>query len=240
VQAQNITYTERPNGYLTPESYAEKHEMVRRFVAQVGEEIAGFNDVYSYDNEPEEIENRDRGGFWPWTEGGWTITHRALLSYAHSSGCAPAEIRSMLDSTLLDCERSFVREKGVEVSFDTSKDKAKVKRFFNRMSDKRRDEYYEFEDTWLSEGGTYFYKVRAIYYAPGNTDNVTGEPEVYFNAYLNTDLEYGRDSISWLPCLGGKADQTAGTFKRTVKLADLTEELIDELSREAIASLRAL
>lgn len=102
-----------------------------------------------------------------------------------------------------------------------------------------KEKFWEFEHEWLSEGGTYFYKVRAIYFDAGSSRNESGEPEVFFMVGVNTDFEYGRDSISWLPYMGGKAQQTEWCWECTAKAADITEDFIDALKREALDALRS-
>lgn len=86
-------------------------------------------------------------------------------------------------------------------------------------------------------GTTYFYKVRCQYYTADNPRNESGEDEVHFTAYLNTDLEYGRDYIPWLSYTGGKADQTYGGFGETVPVSELTPERFEELYEEALDAL---
>jgi hypothetical protein len=70
--------------------------------------------------------------------------------------------------------------------------------------------------------------------------NETGKPEVYIDAYLNTDIGYGRDHIAWLPHYGGKANQTVGSFKLTMLANDfaaLDDDALEALAIEAVRQL---
>jgi hypothetical protein len=70
--------------------------------------------------------------------------------------------------------------------------------------------------------------------------NETGKPEVYIDAYLNTDIGYGRDHIAWMPHYGGKANQTVGSFKLTMPADDfaaLDDDALEALAIEAVKQL---
>lgn len=105
-------------------------------------------------------------------------------------------------------------------------------------SEAARESLYEWEDASLSEGTTYFYKVRAQLYAADSADNTTGEDEVYVWAAINTDLEYGRDHIGWLRAYGSDPNQNKGGHCETIKLAELTEEKIEELRSKLYDGMR--
>lgn len=202
--------------------------LAERFVQGVCEELERFDDVYGMKVEPVETEAYD--GFIPYTDGGYDGIAYGLLSYAHGSGSAPAPIQRIIDSTLKDAEAEFERERGIHPD--------KLERDSELLED-----WYEFESNWLSEGGTYFYKVRVLFYRPDNYRNDSGDYEVRMFAYLNTDLEYGRDSIPWLRCYGSNPDQTTGDWERTMTAAEfnaLGNEGIDKLIEEATAHLNNL
>lgn len=226
--------------------------LAERFVEGVCANLERFDDVYGTKVEPVETEAYD--GFIPYTDGGYDGIAYGLLSYAHGSGFAPAEIQAIIDSTLKDAEAAFAEEHGVTVEalYQQRADMYAeweqpaipgIEKASYPPEPELLETWHEFEDSWLSEGGTYFYKVRVLFYRPDNYRNDSGDYEVRMFAYLNTDLEYGRDSISWMPALGGKADQTSGTWERTMTAAEfnaLGEAGIEALVEEATTHLSNL
>jgi len=76
--------------------------------------------------------------------------------------------------------------------------------------------------------------------APGDRQNETGEPEIYVDAYLNTDLNYGRDSVSAYSVTGRRVDRTHGEFKRTIPLTAFVAMTDDELGVLADDAVRSL
>jgi len=54
---------------------------------------------------------------------------------------------------------------------------------------------------------------------------------------INTDFGYGRDTIPWLRCYGTNPQQTEWVWEATVKVADLDEDLIKQLTEAAIFNL---
>lgn len=237
MQALDTCYAQTSHGGRVPVEHQPVHDLVRSWIADVIDSVENFDDVYSYDTEPEEIENEHRSGFIPWTEGGWIAVLNACLAYAHGSGGGPKAVQPIIDSTLDDAAVAFCEDRKWKLPSEGAAEAAWV--LIGALPDDSddREAWYEWENEWLFEGGTYFYKVRAIYYMPDNSDNQTGEPEVYFDAYLNIDFEYGRDSIPWLSAYGQNTDQTSGTWKRTIPVREITPELIAELTQQAIEAL---
>ena len=80
-----------------------------------------------------------------------------------------------------------------------------------------REEWYEFEDMYLSEGATFFYEIRVLYYERDHRRNNTGADEMYVMSGINTDFEYGRES----------GLETA--IERDIKLARLNETRIRKI-----------
>lgn len=80
-----------------------------------------------------------------------------------------------------------------------------------------REEYYEFEDNYLSEGATFFYEIRILYFEAGHRHNVTGADEMYIMSGINTDFDYGRE----------RGLETAR--ERFIKLARLNETRINTI-----------
>lgn len=226
--------------------------LAQRFVEGVTGEAEGFDDCYG--SRCDEVESESRDGFIAYTDGGYEGCAYGLLSYAHGSGCAPAAIQSIIDSSLKDAEEEFQREHGISVD-ELYKQRSDMQDLWNQPAipgigkadyppePELLETWHELQDSWLSEGGTYFYKVSVLFYRPENYRNDSGDYEVRMFAYLNTDLEYGRDHISWLPAMGGKADQTTGDWERTMTAAEfiaLGESGIDDLITEAVKHLANL
>jgi hypothetical protein len=90
-----------------------------------------------------------------------------------------------------------------------------------------REEYYDYESEHMFEGGEFWYQLCCHFYAPENSQNVTGEDELYFYAGVNTDFSYGRDK--GLEC----------SYARLVKCSEITPELIETIVAEAIDSIDA-
>ena len=226
--------------------------LAERFVQGVCDEVSRFDDCYG-DSRVEPIETEAYDGFIPYTDGGYDGCVYAQMSYAYGSGSAPATVQADIDRCLKDVESEFAEKHGITVE-QMDEEQAQAVELWNQPAlpgiDKGdypqhplREELYEMQDSYLSEGGTYFYKCRVMFYEPSNYRNDSGDWEVRMFAYLNTDYEYGRDSISWLPALGGKADQTSGDWERTMTAAEfiaLGEDGIDDLITDAVKHLANL
>jgi hypothetical protein len=224
--------------YWIPQTHAgEAHELARRFIEEFIEAAQHADETYHYDAEPEEIENEQRSGFIPWTDGGWqTCLPNDVYSSVSRGGAHPA-IQAIYDLNQPDCIESWWRKR-----FGNLPDSVASLRgmsLFNHLygliadEDDAREDFHEWEVEWWGDSDSiYYWKARAIYYAAGNSDNTTGEPEIYFDAYLCLD-EYGRDSIPWLRAYGSPSDQTRGNWKRTIKVRDLTAELVGDLIKDA-------
>jgi len=193
--------------------------------------------IFAYDAKPEPIETEPRDGFWPWTSGGYHMCLPAMLSHHWGTGRVPASLQPMIDEgdriianewarrfpdrpPLLDCIAAWEETDPLH---------------------KWHEAACEWEcESWNEDTDCYFWKARVMFLAPGDMQNETGKPEVYIDAYLNTDLNYGRDHIPWLRAYGTNPDQTTGSFKRTIPLADfiaMDSAALEALCAEAIASL---
>lgn len=60
-------------------------------------------------------------------------------------------------------------------------------------ADIEREELWEVTDHWLTEGATFWYEIRVLYFEDGHRHNTLGADQVYTMAGINTDFEYGRD-----------------------------------------------
>lgn len=201
------------------------HDLCRDWTQEVIDDIARFYDVYQV-GDVEEVETKARDGFIPYTDGGFEAIGFASLHNAHSSGCIPDIIQPYLDRDLEDMAQQFEEEH--KIPFD------------DVIQDELHPLYEEacdYENSWLSEGGTYFYKVRVLIYLKDNHRNESGEDEAYFLAALNTDFEYGRDDIPWLACYGTNPQKSQWLFERNIPLKDLEYMDIQALANEAIGAL---
>ena len=78
-----------------------------------------------------------------------------------------------------------------------------------------REDFYDYDSEYLSEGGTFFYEITALFYEKGHRRNITGEDEIFIFAGINTDFGYGREK--GLEC----------AFENTYKLARLTAKRLE-------------
>lgn len=219
-------------GTLQP-VFVRKVELCRRFVEEVLERVDGFEDVYRTDLN--EVENRWRDGFIPFTDGGFDGVGYATLSYAHSSGAAPSVIQPYLDAELKQIEQAW-DEKHPErpVSWIYADEEPHP----TSSREVWREAFCDFENESMSEGGTYFYKVRVLFHGDQHRSE-SGEPEALFCVGINTDFEYGRDHIPWLSCYGKDPNCTKWLWERTVKVRDLSGRRVDSFIRQAIKALEA-
>ena len=93
-------------GTLQP-VFVRKVALCRRWVEEVLEE-AGGEDVFS--RNIDEVENRSRDGFIPFTDGGFDGIASASMNYAYGSGQVPDAIHPYLDSALKDIETEWDKE----------------------------------------------------------------------------------------------------------------------------------
>ena len=180
----------------------------------------------------EPIESEFRDGFIPYTSGGFEICLPASLYSANSSGRIPAPLQSIIDGWLKDCADDWAREYPEKPSLEDC---------VCGDDDDLRAEAEEFETDYLCNSDEcYFWKARIMFLGADDRQNETGKPEVFIDAYLNTDIGYGRDHIPWMPHNGGKANQTVGSFKITIpadQFAALDDEALDALAIEAVKQL---
>lgn len=224
-------------GTLQP-VFVRKVNLCRKWVTEVLEAVEGFEDVYG--TNINEVENRHRDGFIPFTDGGFDGLGYATLRDAHSAGGAPDVIQPYLDSALKDAEKQWDEENpehplswihSVEEEHPTLPGIAR-----SREREHWQERYWEFEDSSLSEGGTYFYKARVLFHGDQHRSE-SGEPEAYFMVGINTDFEYGRDHIPWLRYYGSDPNCTKWVWEKTVKIKSLTPRRIESFIKQAIKAL---
>lgn len=149
-------------------------------------------------------------GFVPFTDGGWDgvvafdLHHEVTHTMIHPS------IVRLIDAGHRLAEDEFRGEYGVPDSFTDVED---------------HDEWEDWRDAWeMSCPEHWFVKVRALYYRADSHRNETGHDEYLICFGICDDVDYGRDSISWLPGVG-----THWLWEETVLVADLTEEKLESI-----------
>jgi len=217
-------------------------DLVKEWVEGVLDELEQTETISHFNID--EVENKSRDGFIPFTEGGYDGIGYAYLRDAIYSGYCPKVIQPYVDQELKDVQEAWDGENPehtYEWLYDFEADeiaKTQGDLLNSNVPTPRevwQEKYSEFESEYLDgEGGTYFYKARVLFYDEDNSRNESGEPEAYFMAGINTDFEYGRDTIPWLSHMGGNPQCTEWVFERNIPVKDLTPELISELVDEAI------
>lgn len=221
--------------------FARVHERLKVWTEDV---LDGLGDAV-YDKRCDPVENQSRDGFIPYTSGGWDGIGYASMEYSYGTGSVPLAIQPYLNRELADIKTAWDAEHpetSYDVIFAPSLEDEGQETLpgieASREADALREEYYEFEHNSLSEGGTYFFKARCLYYVAGDSRNTTGKDEVYLFTGINTDFEYGRDSIPWLGA--GKSQQSEWVWERTVRVRDLSPRRIEALTRSAIKAWNKL
>ncbi len=213
----------------------------RRLIEKIAVGMADADEAV-YDTHPvEAIESEPRSGFWPWTSGGSMIVLPAALAHHWGTGNAPAPLQPLLDAGARLIEESWAEQYPDRPSLTaciTAEPGTPAAEFQSAA------ERWEVE-AWEADEDVYFWKARAMFLAPEDTsfdpdEAPDGGPYVYIDAYLNIDLNYGRDSIGWLRAYGSEPNQTAGDFKRVIPLAEfvtLDEDGLDAIAAAALAAL---
>lgn len=225
-------------GTLSP-MFVRKVDMCRRWVQEVLEAIEGFEDV-THTN-VSEVCNRSYDGFIAFTDGGFDGLGFGDMGHAHGSGSAPQAIQPYIDSALKDIEKDWDKENPehtVEWCHQEDDTLQLVMPGFvpSREREMWQQKYWEFEDANMSEGGTYFYKVRVLFHGDQHSSE-SGEPEALFCVGINTDFEYGRDHIPWLTCYGKSPHCTKWLWEKTIKIKDLRNQRIDSFISQASKAL---
>jgi hypothetical protein len=180
----------------------------------------------------EPIEDKARDGFIPFTSGGFEVCLPASLNHANSSGRIPAPLQPIIDTWLNDAADEWRA---------ANPDKPPLFDCICGDDDDLRAEAEEFESDYLCNSDeSYFWKARVMFLDADDRQNESGNPEVFIDAYLNTDIGYGRDHIPWMPHYGGKANQTVGSFKLTMPADEFAAMDGDALEALAINAVKQL
>jgi hypothetical protein len=208
-----------------PAYFEGKRDLVRDWATGVLENVSGFDDV-SHTN-INEVENESRDGFVAYTSGGFDGVGYGSPRYGVDS--VPGPVKPYVERETKEHDEEW----------DTKNPKHPVSWVLSSAGVSWREKYHESLDARFEEGWTYFYKVRALFHNGDSfTKSESGEPEVLFCVAINTDFEYGRDSIPWLKYTGGDPECSKWAWEKTVKVADITSELIETMIEEASAALR--
>ena len=149
----------------------------------------------------------------------------------------------MIDSAIADYEKEWNEQNPEHPSswlFASDEEEKKQLEMFgpSKERDRWREKYWDGENECFGEDDTFFYKARVLFHGDPQRSQ-SGEPEAYFFVGINTDIGYGRDNIPWLACYGGNPQQSQWVWEKTVKVADLTPEMIDTFIAEASDALRS-
>jgi len=191
------------------------------------------------DTSVQEICHTSYDGFIPFTNGGFDLTVPTDLYSMYGSGSGPCNekiskyLNSVIESSQQDSLEQFVQEnKSVfeelfpDADLDNpSYDLINYHDLYNMDQGNLAEQLSEYENEYLSEGGTFFYQLRAMYYSADNFRNESGDDEIVFIAGVNLDFEYGRDNGLEI------------TYENCVPVELLTIEEIDTIISEMVDSI---
>lgn len=213
------------NAFATIEPYA------RFWALGIARTMAREESAYDMDRRDDEliseIPDKAYDGFFPFTSGGFEASILASANYAYSSGSGPAVAIAQGEADHESMREAYRAQHKAEWDSDLESDDFDLSY--------RAGAY---EDSWR-DGDMIHYRARCMFCGPKDRNNETGKPELQFDVYVCLD-SHGRDSIPWLRYYGGKSDMTAGDWKVTIPVADLTPAKWLQLKQDAIAAWRAL
>ena len=207
-------------------------------MANVSEEFYD-TDLTDGENVVEEVNHTGYDGFIPFTNGGFDLLMPTTLYNIWSSGNFPEYeptrklLDDVIDTSLKDsltefCEKNSEKLLKLYTPEQVKKaDNADINYhdLYDKVEGGLAEELSEFETEWLSQGGTFWYQFRVLYFNKDNRHNETGEAEACFMAGVNTDFEYGRDKGFDI------------SYEETIKLSELTVEKIDIIIKKMVNSI---
>lgn len=191
------------------------------------------------DTQVQPINHKSYDGFIPFTNGGFDLTVPTDLMSMYGSGSGPANeiVSKQLDTIIETSQREaleqFVQEnKSVfeELFPDADLDKPSYDvinyhDLYDMDQGNLAEQLSEYENEYMTEGSTFFYQLRAIYYSADNARNESGEDEILFLAGTNLDFEYGRDKGLEV------------SYEKCVPLEGLTTEQVDTIINDMVESI---
>jgi hypothetical protein len=191
------------------------------------------------DTQLQEICHTSYDGFIPFTNGGFDLTLPTDLHYVYGSGNGPAnkkvsdEIDKVIEQSLQDALEAFCEKNSEKLGFyflidqikNPNADVINYHSLYDMEQGKLAEELSEYETEYMSEGSTFFYQFRVMYFAADNARNESGDDEILFLAGTNLDFEYGRDSGLEV------------TYENCVPVELLTTEQIDTIINEMVDSI---
>ena len=186
-----------------------------------------------------EIEHKSRDGFIPFTNGGFDLMVPTDLMTMWGSGSGPSNekindyLQGVIESSQQDALESFVEEnKSIfeelfpDVDMDNpTDDPINYHILYDMGQGDLAEKLSEHEHMYMTEGSTFFYQLRAMYYSADNSRNESGDDEILFMAGVNLDFEYGRDKGLEV------------TYENCVPVELLTNEEVDVIISEMVESI---
>jgi len=184
----------------------------------------------------DEIEYKSRDGFIPFTNGGVFLMASINLDYLTGSGKGfiNKEVTETIDKTVDYCytnaREQFIAENRDALNklftfeeLDANTDEVNYHKLYDLNNGALAESLSEMESSWLD--CTLFIEHRVQFYSADNHRNETGADEICFLSGVNTDYDYGRDKGLTI------------TFEQTVKLGDLTPNIIKDITKKMLASI---
>jgi len=110
------------------------------------------------------------------------------------------ELRLEFEDSDADSAYDWLNERwhSAEVEFDKIADMQSdmfgdAGKFWQTDMSAEREEFWDYDNGYLAEGGTFYYEITALFYEKDHRRNVTGEDELFIFAGINTDFTYGRE-----------------------------------------------
>jgi len=191
------------------------------------------------DTRVQPINHKSYDGFIPFTNGGFDLTVPTDLNTGFSSGNMPAnkkvsaELDRVIEDSLQMALKEFCEKNATKLcEFFTddditnpSYDVINYHELYELDKGELAEELSEMENDYLTEGSTFFYQLRAMYYSADNGRNESGEDEILFLAGTNLDFEYGRDKGLEV------------SYERCVPVKGLTTQQVDTIINNMVESI---
>jgi len=191
------------------------------------------------DTQVQPINHKGYDGFIPFTNGGFDLTVPTDLHTGFSSGNMSAnekvsnQLDKVIEQSLQDALEAFCEKNSESLGFyylieqikNPNPNVINYHSLYDMDLGELAEELSETESDYLTEGGTFFYQLRAMYYSADNGRNESGGDEILFLAGTNLDFEYGRDKGLEV------------SYERCVPVKGLTTEQIDTIINDMVESI---